>query len=380
MTRSATSRAGFARIQRLTMSWQAGKDIRLYAGGGVPMITWQRRRTGVVLAGVFGFVLLSQAGFAETARGQEPSATRPQHVGPSTQAAVTSACRAPFSPETVPSPGSDSYLNDISATAPGNRWAVGRQGPPDQGWYAPLVVTDTGSGWTERSFPLSDGLLTNVFARNADDAWVSGHTSNFELFVARWSAGEWAIPQMPRFSDGALSPYNGLQIANVAPDMAWMTGSVETSSGDLRGQIARWDGTAWRQVEHPAAGHLVAVDASSKSDAWVVGADIQHWNGAKWKRVPRPPGNYWLEDVTAVNPSVAFASGRYLDETQDPVMLAWDGRVWTHLPPLPLLADKLSGSPYNILDVSARSARDAWFVGSTAVWAYPAATSTTEQR
>jgi hypothetical protein len=87
---------------------------------------------------------------------------------------------------------------------------------------------------------------------------------------------------------------------------AWAVGHFTAPDQDddgLNMLTERWNGTSWAQVSAPAVLHqdesLLAVSASSTSDAWAVGFTktvgaagrfplAVHWNGASWAIVLTP--------------------------------------------------------------------------------------------
>jgi hypothetical protein len=98
----------------------------------------------------------------------------------------------------------------------------------------------------------------------------------------------------------------------------------------VRTLILRWNGTAWKQVpsSNPSGGRLLAVAATSASNAWAVGTGtgktlILRWNGTTWKRVssssPATPAS--LSGVAALSACSAWAAGGGL-------ILRWNGVTW----------------------------------------------------
>jgi hypothetical protein len=87
---------------------------------------------------------------------------------------------------------------------------------------------------------------------------------------------------------------------------AWAVGHFTAPDQDddgLNMLTERWNGTSWSQVPTPAVLHqdesLLAVSASSNSDAWAVGFTKAvgaagrfplaiHWDGSRWAIVPTP--------------------------------------------------------------------------------------------
>ena len=143
---------------------------------------------------------------------------------------------------------------------------------------------------------------------------------------------------------------------------AWAVGNQGAGARTLR---EHWDGRTWTVVPGPDPGQgntLEAVDGTSSSDVWAVGATfdgvsdhglIQHWDGAQWVLSPNPAGA-GLTGVAVLSPTDAWAVG----EAQ--TILHWDGVAWSNVTHLPLEEADLHA-------VSAVSADDVWFVGAVAV-------------
>lgn len=120
-----------------------------------------------------------------------------------------------------------------------------------------------------------------------------------------------------------------------------------------------------------AAGRgLASVSASSATDVWAVWKAAYHWNGSSWNLVPAPglgttdPLGYAdtvVVGVAAVAPGDAWMVG-YTSFLGTPQTLVerWDGSRWSVLPS-PVIT---GGSQFDA--VAARSANDAWAVGSRA--------------
>jgi hypothetical protein len=144
---------------------------------------------------------------------------------------------------------------------------------------------------------------------------------------------------------------------------------------------------AWTSVPSPRLGGphgwnvLNAVAARSPNDVWAVGwheseeqyssdhlTYAQHWNGAAWTIVPTPnppprvqgaPRQGYLQDVTVVGKSEAWAVGYYEkgDILEEAFTEHWDGNAWT-LVPVPDL-----GEQSLLHAVAAVSPSDVWAVG-----------------
>jgi hypothetical protein len=166
------------------------------------------------------------------------------------------------------------------------------------------------------------------------------------------------------------------------PADAWAVGHFTAPDQDddgLNMLTERWNGSTWTQVGAPAVLHqdesLLAVGASSASDAWAVGFTktvaaagrnplAVHWNGSRWTIVPTPTlsgsAKSTLNGVVALSPTNAWTVGK----GRNGAALAehWNGSTWSVVPvptPAGATSSQLSG-------ISALSPSDLWAVGSVA--------------
>ena len=173
---------------------------------------------------------------------------------------------------------------------------------------------------------------------------------------------------------------NGVAVRG--PADAWAVGPFTAPDQDddgLNMLTERWNGSSWAQVAAPAVLHqdesLLAVGASSASDAWAVGFTKQvgfagrfplavHWNGRSWAIVPTPTltggAKSTLNGVVAFTPTNAWAVGK----GRNGAALAerWNGTTWSVVPvptPVGAASSQLSG-------ISALSPSNIWAVGSVA--------------
>ena len=134
------------------------------------------------------------------------------------------------------------------------------------------------------------------------------------------------------------------------------------------------DGSGWTQVptQNPGleSNRLYAVDGASDDDVWAVGTSgdgtlIEHWDGTAWTVAPGPsvPNAFTLlSGVSAASAADTWAVGSSQDASSgvtSTVIEHWDGKSWT-ITPSPNPGETIS----ELFGVSARSADDAWAVGS----------------
>ncbi|WIG61558.1 MAG: hypothetical protein OJF49_004306 [Ktedonobacterales bacterium] len=136
----------------------------------------------------------------------------------------------------------------------------------------------------------------------------------------------------------------------------------------------------WNLVTSPgvgAEGNLIAVAASSATDAWAVGQYegtdslqrtlTEHWDGTRWSFVPSPnPGQVSniLQGVAALSPTNAWAVGYQAAATPSssgPLIEHWNGSQWSVVPSANLGANQ---SLATLSGVAASSASDVWAVGN----------------
>ncbi|MBA3251418.1 MAG: hypothetical protein H0T66_14200 [Geodermatophilaceae bacterium] len=174
-------------------------------------------------------------------------------VGLTTVAAATPlSAPAAASWQPVYRQGGQTYLDGFTTTAPGHIWAVGSRVAEDG--YHRLAAFRTVNGVTTQLPPVPADYST------------------------RWG----------RF----------LSVDGVADDDLWAVGVFAAkTSGTTIPLLARWNGTAWRQVRLPlpprALGELVSVSARAADDVWFAGntgdfGDVAlfHWDGTQVNEIP----------------------------------------------------------------------------------------------
>jgi hypothetical protein len=160
---------------------------------------------------------------------------------------------------------------------------------------------------------------------------------------------------------------------------AWAVGHFTAPDQDddgLNMLTEHWNGSTWTQVAAPAVLHrdesLLAVSASSATDAWAVGFTktvgaagrnplAVHWNGSSWTIVATPTltggAKSTLNGVVALSASNAWAVGK----GRNGAALAerWNGTAWSIVP-------SRNATTSNLLTgVAAVAGNDAWAVGYT---------------
>ncbi|MGP3969459.1 hypothetical protein [Streptomyces sp. 6N223] len=172
--------------------------------------------------------------------------------------------------------------------------------------------------------------------------------------ASAWPSQEWEV-----VSAGELgtSAYLGA-VSAAGPTAAWAAG-YQVIDAQPRGVLMRWDGWQWRPDDAPGLPEVIYwldVSAVSPHDVWAYGRVrgeeyvMAHFDGWRWEtaEMPEEPdgGSYGVTDVEAVH-------GRTWLSGDEAISTYADGE-WETLD---------LGSGVNIVDLDARTARDAWAVG-----------------
>jgi hypothetical protein len=194
-----------------------------------------------------------------------------------------------------------------------------------------------------------------------------------------FAAGGWTIASAPPTGQNAT-----LQgVATVSDSDAWAVGfsngNAFTNVG-AKALIDNWNGSAWSQVPVPATpgntALLLAVSASSASDAWAVGRTqvnkssfeslAMHWNGTAWSvsagfsGALSPISGASAIAVADISPTDAYAIGDSA-ATATGSLAHWNGTAWSSVA-LPLPANANSNTTLNA--ISADGPSDIWIVGT----------------
>jgi hypothetical protein len=182
-----------------------------------------------------------------------------------------------------------------------------------------------------------------------------------------FAAGGWTTVSIP--ATGNNTDLHGV-FARTNTD-AWAVGQQFGAAGQAPPPpaIYHWNGTAWSLVSSPAlpqASALVAVSASSATDAWAVGGEkvgrghqtlLEHWDGMAWSvdTADSVPGG--LGAVLDLSPANAYAVGNANGSRLE----HWNGTSWS-----PVTLPDASFAPGSLQTISATSASDIWLVGTSA--------------
>jgi hypothetical protein len=193
------------------------------------------------------------------------------------------------------------------------------------------------------------------------------------------AASGWTIVSAP--STGQNAPLRA--VSAVSDTDAWAVGYHSGNAGTNVGAkalIDNWNGTAWSAASVPTTpgntALLLAVSASSATDAWAVGrtqvnkSDFEglalHWNGTAWSVSPgfsaalSDIGGASAEGVADISPTDAYAIGDSA-ATASGSLVQWNGTAWSAVT-LPLPANANSNTTLSA--ISANGPDDVWIVGT----------------
>jgi hypothetical protein len=261
----------------------------------------------------------------------------------------------------------------VATPAPGDAWAVGWEGPPnDHGLVyltRPLIEHWDGHSWQVSLSLRGDGQLTDVAAGAPDDVWAIGSRVRTHPWdppggpiVEHWDGHAWKDLTLPWIPQSAILT---LVSASSKTDV-WMQAQLPVRGAV--GMLEHWDGHAWTRVPPPFGAHSIAdsLTSTSASDAWAVAGYTRHghsrpiaahWDGNHWSIIPTPQPNTdsALYDVTAASPNDAWAVGA--DMRVNPAdgtgrglgayYIHWDGKRWNTSPAarVTLLSVQLAFAP-----------------------------------
>ena len=232
------------------------------------------------------------------------------------------------------------------------------------------------TGWTVATVPQTGNntLLLGAAARTSTDAWAVG-----EQFAAagqappppvsyHWNGSAWSIVATPTL--GVSSALLAVS-ASTATD-AWAVGFSILGRHDDGTLIEHWNGTAWSVnsslVVTGFVAELTGVADLSPTNAWAVGtgngAILEHWNGSAWTSVTVPDPDFTPgagQSISAVSATDIWVVGTTVNTTTGTTTaeaLHFNGTAWAVVP----MQQPGTNTP-TIAAVTAISATDAWAVG-----------------
>jgi hypothetical protein len=335
------------------------------------------------------------AGGPKTAFGAPHAQAAPTAAGPG-GAATGSIWKveATVNPQGMAPNPTNSTLASVSATGPGEAWAVGTF-MDQKALDHPLAEHRSGSTWIRVPVPQPAGqqaLLNAVDDLSPGNAWAVGTSFSGGVgaspggltLIEHWNGTRWSIVPSPNPATGIPGDTDVLTaISGTGPGNLWAAGwdSNETSN-TISLLFEHWNGSTWTAATSPtplmSEQFATAITAISPGNVWAVGTDetdgskslSAHWNGTAWSIVPTPnlthAGNAqnMLTGVSADGAGNVWASG-LADNVNGrnlrvPYVLHWTGAKWvmTKVPNLGTEGSRLNG-------IQVLSPTDAWAVGQT---------------
>jgi hypothetical protein len=359
----------------------------------------------IIAAAAVAAAVLVSAGVTQPAFA---AAGRPQTTfgAPRAQAAATVAgpggaatasiwkVEATVNPQGMAPNPTNSTLNSVSATGPGEAWAVGTF-MDTKALDHPLAEHRSGSAWTRVPVPQPAGqqaLLNAVDDLSPGNAWAvgtsfsggAGTTGDGPTLIEHWNGTKWSIVPSPNPATGTPGDSDVLTaISGTGPSDLWAAGWDNNAADDTISLLfEHWNGTTWTAAASPtplgSAQFANGITAISPDNLWAVGTDetdgsntlSAHWNGTAWSIVPTPnithAGNAqnMLTGVSSDSAGDVWASG-LADNVNGqnlrvPYVLHWTGTAWvmTKVPNLGTEGSRLNG-------IQVLSPTDAWAVGQT---------------
>jgi hypothetical protein len=245
---------------------------------------------------------------------------------------------------TAPKGGSADAIRSVSFASPSLGWAAGSAGVSLSGTGVDrLLLSWDGSRWQKVALDAiasSDESLNGVVAVSPTEAWAVGGQNPYGInddlpVLLHYNGSTWAS------AGGAFSVGRLWAVAASSASNVWALGT----------QLERYDGRGWhlvaaRAVTDGTKVRRVAIAATSPNDAWIAGSSftrkysgpgqalIEHWNGTQWAQVALPPTNTddRLTSIAARSASdvwaVGFSSGA-------PLTLHFDGSGWRRITAAP---------------------------------------------
>jgi hypothetical protein len=253
----------------------------------------------------------------------------------------------------------NSGLSGVIAISVNNVWAVGYAFSSSNNRAEQTLIEHwNGSSWTIVSSPNpgSNSFLEAVTALSANNIWAVGAYGNAseQPFLEHWNGNSWKVIPSPRVGN-VFASLNG--IAAISANDIWAVGvySNKTVIGNSEPLIEHWNGTSWTIVpgSNPGSngGYLSSIAAISAHDVWAVGnigssgntasgyqgsqTLVEHWNGNSWSIVKSlNPGiaSNTFDAVTALSANdvyaVGYTSNNFAGQEVQPLIEHWNGTSW----------------------------------------------------
>jgi hypothetical protein len=185
---------------------------------------------------------------------------------------------------------------------------------------------------------------------SAADGWATA-AFNFGSHFYRWNGSAWQ-----KETSVWLPLDAGNDIDMVSATDGWAVG--------FQGNIFRWDGNTWTEVDSPVTTSLNSIDMVSATNGWAVGANgvILKWNGNTWSQAPSPT-TVRLNAINMVSDTEGWiVGGGWNGQNSDPgLILHWDGNAWSEV---------TIANMAQLNDVVKVQETDGWIVGNNNILRY----------
>ncbi|MDQ3704946.1 MAG: hypothetical protein M3437_06955 [Chloroflexota bacterium] len=299
----------------------------------------------------------------------------------------------------VPSPNIGQYQNvllGVSALATDDVWAVGYYRSADNnGQSQPLAMHWDGRRWsfvTTPEFGEVGAVLNDVTALAPDNVWAvgthfTGSGGESETLTMHWDGKTWS-----RIASPDVGPANRLEaVEALSANDVWAVGNYYTRAPqdaplESKTLVLRWDGTKWRVIASPnvagMSNNLSGVGIVSETDVWAVGSYnggehidtlTMHWDGKEWRIVPSPRtqshNGAQLHDVAVYASDNVWAVG---GDNGDALVQHWDGKEWRVQPSADFVMDPSDLYLKSLAGVAKLPSGEMLAVGGLGVYAYAA--------
>lgn len=215
-------------------------------------------------------------------------------------------------PSVNPDPG-DNRLTSVTGTSR-DVWAAGEQSS------GCLLEHWNGVEWSLSDSPSGD--CYDIASPGADDAWTVQGTRK----LLHWDGSQWTAVKKYRWPETYLST-----VTSASTGSAWVTGRDNSPNGSFG---SHWTGSRWSSFiggcdDYASVSDLTAI---SDTDAWALSdcnetgdTAISHWSGGHWRTEYIGLRNGYLNAIDGTSPSDVWAVGA---QGRNEVIMHWDGTAW----------------------------------------------------
>jgi hypothetical protein len=226
----------------------------------------------------------------------------------------------------------------IAALSPSDVWLTGAVIDQfgDTAKQASFIEHWNGASWSLVPFPAAGSTqLTALHAFSATDIWAAGKGSQTGV-ILHWNGKQWL--NSPLAPKSGLVNFYGMS-GSSPDDLWATGQQFSHQTGAIQYWLPfteHWNGHSWATVRIPGADRVwgpgtgfYSIDAISSTDAyaaggWWEGSGVRtlssayllaHWNGTRWKLLPSPPSPTpnGLDSVSASSASNVWISGAQIE-------------------------------------------------------------------